>query len=188
MCCSFKEIMRYEITQNSNSRCWIPEISALEFDAYHGILTGAGVHKLFVGGVTNVCWEDPIKWKMNPLSTLCRPPDSSPTKLVWLLWHDICALPSYGTMVIVDFTWWLPMKTYTNIAIYTFPHIQMAQVVQRIHHWVDLVPWWRHQLETFSALLAICAGNSPVSGEFLAQRPVTRSFGVFFDLRLIKRS
>ena len=44
--------------------------------------------------------------------------------------------------------------------------------------------WWRHQMETFSALLAICAGNSPVSGEFPAQRPVTRSFDVFFDLRL----
>ena len=39
-------------------------------------------------------------------------------------------------------------------------------------------PWWRHQMETFSALLAICAGNSPVHGEFPAQRPVTRSFDV----------
>ena len=39
-------------------------------------------------------------------------------------------------------------------------------------------------METFSALLAICAGNSPVTGEFPAQRPVTRSFDVFFDLRL----
>ena len=47
--------------------------------------------------------------------------------------------------------------------------------------------WWRHQMETFSALLAICAGNSPVSGEFTAQRPVTRSFDVFFDLCLNKR-
>ena len=27
-------------------------------------------------------------------------------------------------------------------------------------------PWWRHQMETFSALLAICAENSPVTGEF----------------------
>ena len=44
--------------------------------------------------------------------------------------------------------------------------------------------WWRHQWETFSALLAICAGNSPVTGEFPTQRPVTRSFDVFFDLRL----
>ena len=37
-------------------------------------------------------------------------------------------------------------------------------------------------MKTFSALLAICARNSPVPGEFPAQRPVTRSFDVFFDL------
>ena len=48
-------------------------------------------------------------------------------------------------------------------------------------------PWWRHQMEKFSALMAICAGNSPVPGEFPTQRPVTQSFGVFFDLRLNKR-
>ena len=47
--------------------------------------------------------------------------------------------------------------------------------------------WWRHQTETFSTLLAICAGNSPVNGEFPAQRPVTRSFDVFFDLHMNKR-
>ena len=46
---------------------------------------------------------------------------------------------------------------------------------------------WRPQMETFSALLALCTGNSPVTGEFPAQRPVTRSFDVFFDLRLNKR-
>ena len=33
-------------------------------------------------------------------------------------------------------------------------------------------------MEPFSALLAICAGNWPVSGEFPAQRPVTRSFSL----------
>ena len=42
--------------------------------------------------------------------------------------------------------------------------------------------WRRHQMEAFPALLAICAGNSPAPGEFPAQRPVTRSFDVFFDL------
>ena len=47
--------------------------------------------------------------------------------------------------------------------------------------------WWRHQMETFSALLSICAGNSPITGEFPAQRPLTRSFDVFFELRLNKR-
>ena len=47
-------------------------------------------------------------------------------------------------------------------------------------------PWWRHQMETFSALLAICKGNSPVPGEFPAQRSVTRSCD-FFDLLPNKR-
>ena len=37
-------------------------------------------------------------------------------------------------------------------------------------------------METFSALLALCVGNSLVTGEFPAQRPVTRSFDVLFDL------
>ena len=46
--------------------------------------------------------------------------------------------------------------------------------------------WWRHQMETFSALLVVCAGNSPVPSEIPAQRLVTRSFDVFFDPRLNK--
>ena len=46
--------------------------------------------------------------------------------------------------------------------------------------------WWRHQMEIFSALRALCDGNPPVTGGFPSQRPVTRSFGVFFDLRLNK--
>ena len=47
--------------------------------------------------------------------------------------------------------------------------------------------WWLHQMETFSALLALCAGNPLVTSEFPSQRPVTRSFDVFFDLRLNKQ-
>ena len=42
-------------------------------------------------------------------------------------------------------------------------------------------------METTSAVLGICADNPPVTGEFLTQRPVTRSFDVFFDLRLNKQ-
>ena len=49
------------------------------------------------------------------------------------------------------------------------------------------ISWWHHQMETLSALPAICSGNSPVTGEFPAQRPATRSFDVFFDLRPNKR-
>ena len=43
------------------------------------------------------------------------------------------------------------------------------------------------KMETFSALLALCVGNSPVTGKFPAQRPVTRSFDFIIDLRLNKR-
>ena len=56
-----------------------------------------------------------------------------------------------------------------------FLHVTIAQLA---------CPWWRHQMETFSTLLAICAGNSPVTCEFPPQRPVTKSFDVFFDLHL----
>ena len=99
------------------------------------------------------------------------------------------------------------------IKIYTFPfkklHLKMWTQARFVNSWLQLCPiqstawskasavvelicfswnsWWRHQMETFSALLAICAGNSPVPGEFPTQRPVMRSFDVFFDLRLNKR-
>ena len=39
-------------------------------------------------------------------------------------------------------------------------------------------------METFSAVLAL---NSPVTGEFPSQRPVTQSFDILFDMRLNKR-
>ena len=42
-------------------------------------------------------------------------------------------------------------------------------------------------MKTLPALLAVCAGNSPVTGEFPAQRPVTWSFDVFCDLCQNKR-
>ena len=55
----------------------------------------------------------------------------------------------------------------------------------RIHQYVE--SWRRHQMETYSALLALCVGDSLVTGEFPSQRPVTLSFDVFFDLRPNKR-
>ena len=68
---------------------------------------------------------------------------------------------------------------------------EMGRVRRRYHYislqHVQFLTWWRHQMEAFSALLAICAGNLPVTGEFPPQRPVTRSLDVFFDLSLNKR-
>ena len=54
------------------------------------------------------------------------------------------------------------------------PH-STTRMVCRV--WLDW-SWWRHPMETFSALLALCEGNSPVTVEFFTQRPVTRSFDI----------
>ena len=52
------------------------------------------------------------------------------------------------------------------------------------HIWVVL---WRHQMETFSTLLALGDGNPPVTDGSPSQSPVTRSFDVSFDLGLNKQ-
>ena len=48
--------------------------------------------------------------------------------------------------------------------------------------------WWHHQMETFSTLLALCEGDSPVTGELPSQRPVIPSFDVQLNKRLSKQS
>ena len=88
-------------------------------------------------------------------------------------------------------------RTFHTLSSHIYPCIRLKKTHQTIfvivwHRSRKLSQsqrntWWRHQMETFSASLAICAGNSPVPCEFPAQRPVTRSFDVFFDLRLNKR-
>ena len=50
--------------------------------------------------------------------------------------------------------------------------------------------WWRHATMMMSSngnISHVCAGNSPVTGQFPTQRSVTRSFDVFFDLRMNKQ-
>ena len=62
----------------------------------------------------------------------------------------------------------------------------LMKKIKPVYTWT--CTWWRHLMETFSALLALCAGNSPITGESPSQRPVTRSFDIFFRLCLNKRS
>ena len=62
-------------------------------------------------------------------------------------------------------------------------YIEAAPWIHRSH---SMPPWWRHQMETFSALLAICAGNSPVPGDF-PHKGQWRGVLLFSDLRLNKR-
>ena len=67
----------------------------------------------------------------------------------------------------------------------------LPEVIPNKQCWLWDIGWihprWLHQMETFSKLLALCAGNSPVTSEFPSQRPVMWSFDVSFDLHLNKR-
>ena len=98
----------------------------------------------------------------------------------------------------VDINWWWSWKSHysfeTIVTESKFPcafllELQLRKIKQSstifpmLHYW----PWWRLQMETLSALLAICATNSLVPGEFPPQRPVTWSFYVFVDLHPNKR-
>ena len=99
--------------------------------------------------------------------------------------HKLSHSREYGWHKIIDY--WYP----------GYPHVWQSaanSLTGYICHWRKFITknfearsWWRHQMETVSALLALCAGNSPVTGEFPSQRPVKRSFDVFFHLSLNKR-
>ena len=112
--------------------------------------------------------------------------------MCWLIWWR-CYGQSFEVRGYFDQVW------PRGLSKHNFPRVHSSGQLSEVgwdcpvimkslgRHWLWICPWWRHQMETFSALLAICAGNSPVPGEFPTQRPVTRSFDVFFDLRLNKR-
>ena len=71
------------------------------------------------------------------------------------------------------------MLNYVYLVIKSSIYIGFRSRIHLISKHLATFPWWRNQMETFSALLALCAGNSPVTGEFPSQRPVTQSFDVF---------
>ena len=96
------------------------------------------------------------------------------TSFVWYITNVVTRLPNTAKQD----------KYMNNLAIL----IQYSKcVMSYLVTTVCIVAWRCHKMETFSALLAICAGKSPVTGDFPAQRPVTPRFDVFFDLRLNKR-
>ena len=56
--------------------------------------------------------------------------------LVWIQFHD--GIMAWTQIFRISGSWWWEFSS---------------------HQWFPS-PWWRHQIETFSALLALCAGNS----------------------------
>ena len=56
---------------------------------------------------------------------------------------------------------------YACIKGYEWPCKSLKIIIKIGHCWKT---WWRDQMETFSVLMAIFAGNSPVTGEFPAHK------------------
>ena len=76
-----------------------------------------------------------------------------------------------------------PAVVVTTLDVASDDRIGVLTTLSVLSVYRALISLWRHQMETFAVLLTPCAGNSPATGEFLSQRPVTRSFDVFFDRR-----
>ena len=85
--------------------------------------------------------------------------------------------------------WWYQCIGYHYVDIYVWERpsnliTHLSNQCNSLQDWVqDAISWW-HPMEIFSALLALCMGNSPVTVEFPDQRPVMQSFDMFFDLHL----
>ena len=69
-------------------------------------------------------------------------------------WQLVCLFNSLyrpTTKKLADALHYWPLVRESKLATNRFPSQRAKNVA-----------WWRHQMESFSALLAICAGNSPV--------------------------
>ena len=97
------------------------------------------------------------------------------------------------------FEWNYLMCSYYNLYVCSKDPTVNTSLLSTIRSWNNVmhclycycsyaIPWWRHQMEISSALLAICVGNSPVTVVFPTQRPVTQTVEVFIDLSLKKHS
>ena len=89
------------------------------------------------------------------------------------------AVVRYGSRIVQSLWIWQTSRQESDTKILI--HDILASILHQIR-WQYALPlsaWWRHQMKTFSALMALCEGNAPVIGEFPSQRSLTRSFSAF---------
>ena len=125
------------------------------------------------GGLSGHMYNVDVRWE-----NICWWLHNKETRII-MKWNLILVRDMIMIMIMIKTTTMMMMQQHARILIqgYRYRESYTGRMVSS---------WWR-QMETFSALLDLCAGNSPVPGEFPAQRPVTWSFDIFFDLRLNKR-
>ena len=142
-----------------------------------------------ISQLTFIHWKK--KTKENKINSLWLNDAMLRRRSLSILWHVMACRLTVANLHLNQ-CWFILDLTLSNVSISvnvesnsfeenTFEYVvcKMATILFKHHHVKYVFPWWRHQMETFLALLAFCAGNSPVTGEFPAQRPVMRSFDVY---------
>ena len=114
-----------------------------------------------------------VRLLYNILSYICQPYIFACTYCIYL--HAIYFIVIYSRT----------LAHVATVICWLYPTFLPCLILSYIMHAMN--SWWRHQMETFSALLAVCAGNSPVTGEFPSQRPVTWSLMFSLICALNKR-
>ena len=111
-----------------------------------------------------------------------RPVDILQRHVIYWIWRTTSRYPPHLILIDNQIRWKFSYNPIPDIMIatklctsYGSWTVVACAVFQRPR------TWWCHQMETFSALLALSARGLPV--KFPSQRPVTRSFDVFLDLR-----
>ena len=93
--------------------------------------------------------------------------------LSWRMNHMICTCPPLMTYLVVCFYWQkIRLRFTSQVDDNNYYNTDGNNTDNNINGDVDIYTiksWWRHQMETFSAWLALCEGNSPVTGEFPSQ-------------------
>ena len=139
------------------------------------------------------------KWWSNRIISLKKKPSKNLKKIWFMASRNFCEMEMnemsdlfisriYEKLLHYDFRLLISHRDFLlSLSNHDFWFTMIALFIWQPYSSIgNTKSWWRHQMETFSALLAICAGNSPVNGGFPTQRPVTRSFDVFCHLRLNK--
>ena len=75
-------------------------------------------------------------------------------------------------------TWTKYIRVYSSLSLY---------IISKFGFFLAIFFLMTSSNGTIFRVTGPLCGNSPVNGEFPAWRPVTQSFGVFFDLHLNKR-
>ena len=131
------------------------------------------------------CWASILKGLTQMAMSITLTPANPTVALNFIsIWAEWTALEPRSVMMTgLNF---MNLMCFSPLTISTLPMWIGPKSLMWVH---SLAPW--HMVtssnRTFSALLALCARNAHVTGEFPSQSPVTRSFDVSFDLRLNKR-